>query len=263
MAASPLADSTGPLSLIITVDGEAKQDKVLVTSVLTRHETNRIPSAVITIVDGDMPDGEFPLSDSATFAPGAEVCISAGYDGSVTQIFKGVIIKHGVKIDSGNKAQLVIECRDKALAMTVGRRNANFVDKTDSDIITSLIGGHAGLSATVDSTSITYKELVQYYVSDWDYMMTRAEANGLLVTVDAGAVSVKAPDVSTAPVLLLTYGIDMQSFEAEMDARWQLLQVTGTSLGPRHPGSHPAERRRWRRWGPAISTAPRWPRCWA
>jgi Rhs element Vgr protein len=232
MAVSPLADSTGPLSFIITVDGAAKQDQVLVTSVVTRHETNRIPTAVITIVDGDMPDGEFPLSDASTFAPGAEVCISAGYDGSVKQIFKGIIIKHGLKIDTSNKAQLVIECRDKALAMTVGRRNANFVDKTDSDIITSLIGGHPGLSATVDATSVTYKELVQYYVSDWDYMMTRAEANGLLVTVEDGAVSVKAPDVSTAPVLLLTYGIDMISFEAEMDARWQLPQVTGTSWDP-------------------------------
>lgn len=229
MAASPLADSTGPLSFIITVDGAAKQDLVAVTSVLTRHETNRIPTAVLTIVDGDMPDAEFPLSDAATFAPGAEVCISAGYDGNVTQIFKGIIIKHGVKIDTSNKSQLVIECRDKALAMTVGRRNANFIDKTDSDIITSLIGAHAGLSASVDSTSVSYKELVQYYVSDWDFMMARAEANGLLVTVEAGTVTVKAPDLGSAPVLLLTYGVDMMSFEAEMDARWQLPQVTGTS----------------------------------
>jgi Rhs element Vgr protein len=229
MAASPLADSTGVLSFILTIDGEEKKDMVQVVSITTRHQANRIPTATITILDGDMPNKEFPVSDTTMFLPGAEICISAGYDSKVTQIFKGVVIKHAIKIGGDNESRLVIECRDKALAMTVGRRNANFVDKTDSDIISALIAGHAGLTAKVDKTSISYKELVQYYVSDWDYMMARAEANGFLVTVDAGTVSVKAPDASTAPVLLLTYGIDIISFEAELDARWQLSKVTGTS----------------------------------
>jgi len=228
MAASPLTDSTGPLSYLITVDGKPKADNAMVTSIVVRHETNRIPSAVIRIVDGDMPDAEFPVSDEGAFKPGAEICISAGYEGEVKPIFTGIIVKHAIRIDSSNTATLVIECRDRALAMTVGRNNANFIDKTDSDIISGLIGAH-GLTAAVDATSITYKELVQYYVSDWDYMLARAEANGLLVTVDAGTVSVKAPDGTTAPVLLLTYGVDIQSFDAEIDARWQLTQVTGSS----------------------------------
>jgi uncharacterized protein involved in type VI secretion and phage assembly len=60
-------------------------------------------------------------------------------------------------------------------------------------------------------------------------MMARAEANGLLVTVDNGVVSVKPPQADGAPVLKLTYGIDLIGFEAELDARWQLASVTGTS----------------------------------
>jgi Rhs element Vgr protein len=228
MANSPLVDATGPVSFIITCDGAPKADTVQVISIETRHGANRIPSAMITIIDGDMPNGAFPVSDDGAFKPGAVIVISAGYDSTVKPIFTGVVIKHGLKVEGDNDARLVIECRDKALGMTVGRRNANYVDKKDSEIISALIGSH-GLSATVDATTVTYKELVQYYVSDWDYMMARAEANGLLVTVDAGAVSVKAPDASTAAVLTLTYGQDLISFEAEMDARWQLTQVTGTS----------------------------------
>jgi Rhs element Vgr protein len=228
MAISPLTNSSGPLSFLITVDGAAKADNVMVTSIVVRHETNRIPSAVVHIIDGDMTAAEFPVSDKGAFKPGAEICISAGYEGVVQQIFKGIIIKHAIRIDGSNQARLVVECRDKALAMTVGRNNANYVDQSDSDIISSLIGAH-GLSATVESTPITYKELVQYYVSDWDYMMARAEVNGLLVTVEDGKVSVKPPDASAAPVLLLTYGIDINSFDAEIDARWQLAQVTGAS----------------------------------
>jgi Rhs element Vgr protein len=228
MAASPLADSTGPASFIITCDGTAIANTVAVVSIETRHGANRIPSATVTISDGDMPQGTFPVSDDGSFKPGAVLAISAGYDSVVQPIFTGVVVKHGLRVTGDNEARLVIECRDKALAMTVGRRNANYVDKKDSDIISALLGSH-GLASTVSATDVTWGELVQYYVSDWDFMMARAEASGLMVTVDAGAVSVKAPDASTAPVLTLTYGKDIISFEAELDAGSQLTQVTGAS----------------------------------
>ncbi|GGC76725.1 type VI secretion system tip protein VgrG [Undibacterium terreum] len=229
MAISPLASSTGVLSFTITCDGKPVPDIVQVVSVETNHGANRIPSATITVIDGDMPNAAFPVSDAGNFKPGTVVVINAGYDETVAPIFTGVVVKHSVKITGDNYARLIIECRDKALAMTVGRKNANYVEKTDSQIISALIAKHAGLSSSVDATSITYKELVQYYVTDWDYMMARAEANGFLVTVDAGEISVKAPVASGAPVLTLTYGMDLIEFHADLDARWQLSSVTGTS----------------------------------
>jgi Rhs element Vgr protein len=229
MAISPLVDSTGTVSFMITCNGKRMRDEVQVLSIETRHDTNRIPVAIIAIIDGDMTDASFPVSDSSQFTPGAAIVISVGYDGTMSQIFSGVVIKHAIRIDGDNEARLVIECRDKALAMTVGRRNANFVEQTDSDIISSLIAGQAGLTAKVDATTVTYKELVQYYVTDWDYMMSRAEANGFLVTVEDAVVSVKAPNGSTAPVLTITYGIDMTFFSAELDARGQLNNVSGAS----------------------------------
>ena len=162
-----------------------------------------VASTAPTLLDGDMPNGAFPVADQGNFKPGTQVVISAGYDLTVKPIYTGVVVRHSVRIDGENYARLIIECRDKALAMTVGRKNANYVDQTDHQIITTLIGAHGGLSSAVASTSITYKELVQYYVSDWDYMMARAEANGMLVTVDAGTVTVAAPQASGAPVLTM------------------------------------------------------------
>ncbi|WMW80508.1 type VI secretion system tip protein VgrG [Undibacterium cyanobacteriorum] len=229
MADSPLNDSSGVLSFTITCDGEAMPDLVQVVSIETQHSINRIPTALITIIDGDMPNAEFPVADAGNFKPGTEVVISAGYEGTVKQIFQGIVIKHSVKITGDNYARLLIECRDKALAMTVGRKNANYVDKKDSDIITTLIGAYSGLTADVEATTITYKELVQYYSTDWDYMMARAEANGLLVTIDASKVTVKSPRASDAAVLTLTYGHDLMEFHADLDARWQLNSVTSTS----------------------------------
>jgi Rhs element Vgr protein len=217
------------LTLTITADGAEIADTIQIASVEVTQKVNRVPSATISFLDGDMPTDSFPVSDAETFVPGTEVTISAGYAGTETVIFDGIVVKHSIAIGADNHARLVIECRDKAIAMTVGRKNANFVNVSDSDIISTLVGAYSGLSVTADSTTTTYKELVQYYCSDWDFMLARAEANGLLVIANAGAITVQAPQTSASPVLTVTYGTDLVEFDAELDARTQLSSVVGTS----------------------------------
>lgn len=229
MPVSPLLNSTGVLSLTILANGAELADTIQVVSVEIVKRINRIPSATISFIDGDMPEGTFPNSDAATFLPGTEITVNAGYAGSEATIFTGIVIKHAVTIGAENQARLVLECRDKAIAMTVGRKNANYVDQKDSDIISAVVGTYSGLSVTASSTTTTYKELVQYYCSDWDFVLARAEANGMIVTTEAAAITVAAPVVSGTAPLLLTYGIDLVEFDAEIDSRTQLTQVTGTT----------------------------------
>ena len=114
------------------------------------------------------------------------------------------------------------------MKMTVGRNNAYYTEKTDSDIITKLIDNH-GLSADVTSTSNQLKEVVQYYATDWDFMIVRAEVNGLIVTASDGQVSVKNPDDETDAVLTLTYGNDIIEFDAVIDAQSQLSSVKSSA----------------------------------
>ncbi len=229
MANSPLLNSDGVVSYAILCDGTAIATTIELVSIEIQLAANRINTAILVLNDGDMPNGAFPVSDTATFKPGSEIKIQLGYDQDLVDVFSGVIIKHSIKISGNNASRLVIECKDKALAMTVGRKNANYVDKKDSDIITQLIGKYAALTADVSATTTQHKELVQFYCSDWDFMLARAEANGLLVILDAGTVSVKAPAVSSAAVLSLTYGIDIIDFSADLDARHQLQKVTGNA----------------------------------
>jgi len=229
MADSPALDSTGVVKLTITSDGSPLADSVKIVSVEINKTINKISIARIVVLDGDMPDDAFPVSDADSFKPGAEIKISAGYDQTDESIFEGVVIRHGIKISGANYARLVIECRDKAVGMTIGRKNANYVDQKDSDIITKLIGNCSGLTADVGSTDTQYKELVQYYCTDWDFMIARAEVNGLLAIVDAGTVTVKAPQTSAAATLTVTYGVDLMEFHADIDARTQLTSVKGTT----------------------------------
>jgi Rhs element Vgr protein len=231
MAESPNADVDGAIRLTVSAGGQALTT-LPVVSATVRRAVNRIPWAEIVLADGDMPTGSFELSDATTFAPGAEVSISAGYADSESPVFSGIVVRHSVKIDNDNNSRLVIECRDKATKMTIGRKNANYLQLKDSDIISTLIG-NAGLTANVTSTSTQYDELVQFYCSDWDFMLARADANSLLVNVDAGTVNVKAPNTSGSAVLAVTWGSDLITFEADIDARDQYTAVQAVSWDPK------------------------------
>jgi Rhs element Vgr protein len=236
-APSPLSNCSGVMSFSITCDGVSMPETAKVISIETDHGVNRIPRALITLVDGDMPSGDFPLADAGHFKPGTEIVINAGYVGESKDdvqhmVFTGVVIKHSVKIDGDNESRLMIECAHKALAMTIGRKNATYIDRKDSEIIADLIGNYRGLSASVDATTFTHKTLLQYYTSDWDYLLNRAELNGLWVTFNANQLCVNAPNPKASPVLTLTYGDSLIEFEASLDACSQVEAITSTSWDP-------------------------------
>lgn len=234
MPVSPLEDSDGDVFVSVLSAGTALPDSVNIVSVEIHRALGRIPSARIVIADDseEDPAQRMVLADSDQLAPGKAVQIKAGYGSAATVVFDGVVVKLGMRCSGIGSNRLVAECRDKAVAMTVGRKNATYVDQSDSDLIAKLVSSYGGLSSEVDSTAPTHKELVQYDVSDWDYLLARAELNGLMVDVDAGKISAKAPATGAAEVLSLTYGVDLEEIDAEIDARTQLTQVSGTAWDP-------------------------------
>lgn len=231
MAESPLVSSSEVVGLAIFANGSQIKDSIGVASVFVNNTVNKIPYARIEMLDGDMPHQDFPIGNSDDFKPGSEIKIDAGYGRKKETIFEGIIVKQGIKISGDNDSRLIIECRDKAAKLTLGRRNANFLEKTDSDIIDQLLKD-AGLKTDVHATDVKYEKMVQYYCSDWDFLMSRAEANGLLVITDAGKVSVNPPDTSTAAELKLTYGEDLVELHADVDARSQLPTVESMGWDP-------------------------------
>jgi len=153
-----------------------------ITHIVVEKEINRIPYARITILDGSAPEQDFKLSNEDLLIPGKEIEITAGYHSEEETIFKGVVVKHNIKVRSGS-SYLIVECRDKAVKMTLGRKSKYFYDSKDSEVMEELIG-NSGLKAEVEATSNSHKELVQYRASDWDFMLTRAQANGKLCFVE-------------------------------------------------------------------------------
>lgn len=235
MADSPSLGSSGPVRLTVFSNGTQLEESVAfnIVSVTVRKAINRIPTAAIVLSDGDMPQGDFPISNQDILKPGREIEITAGYGDEEEAIFRGIVVRHGIEITGNNDARLEIECRDHAVAMTIGRRSANYVDSTDGAIVSVLIGRYGGLAADVANTQPQHKELVQYYCTDWDFMLSRAEVNGLLVIVDDGKVSVQAPQTGQSARLKVTYGEDLMELHADIDARSQLRRVTGATWDPK------------------------------
>lgn len=202
-------------------DGQELPPSVGVAMISVRKAVNKIPTAKLIFFDGDIATGEFELSEGELFKPGVTLKIDAGYHNLEQTIFEGIIIKHGLEINPDKASRLIVELRDPVIKMTVGRKNKYFFESSDSDVMEELIGKYSGLSSEVESTNLNHAELVQYHATDWDFLMSRADATGKIVTSEAGKVTIQKPQTSADPVLELTYGDNVVEFEAEMDARQQ------------------------------------------
>ena len=115
--------------------------------------------------------------------------------------------------------------------MTVGRKSAYFYESTDANIIEQLVGDH-GLKTEVEATNNTHQELVQYRASDWDFMITRAQANGKLCFIDDGLIKVAKPDLKAKAVETVAFGSSIHEFDGEIDARDQYSAITSYAWSP-------------------------------
>jgi Rhs element Vgr protein len=221
--------SGGVVTFSIKVNGETIPDELSAFSVHIEKKINRIAIAKIVILDGEADTGKFEASSSSTFLPGTPISIEAGYDSKNKLIFKGVITCQSIRIDNSIGSALEIECRDEAVKMIVGRKSLTFSNKKDSEIMSSIIENYSGLSSNVTATETTWPEQVQYYVTDWDYVLALAEANGLIVTTLNGTVTVESPDSNTSSVLTVSYGNDLHEFNAKLNSSTQLGNVKASS----------------------------------
>ncbi len=224
----PTQAETDLATFTVLSNGNEISSVIGIESIFVIKSVNKIPVARIAIVDGSVPKEDFEVSSGDLFIPGNELEIKAGYHSDESTIFKGIITKHSIQSKKDKPSFLTVELKDESIKMTIGRKNKYFEEVKDSDVFEEIIGSY-GLNAEVEATSVTHLEMVQHHVTDWDFLVTRAEVNGKLVFVDDGKITVKAPDLSAEPLLELAYGHNVYDFEAGMDARDQFVSVKSNS----------------------------------
>ena len=199
-----------------------------VVSLTVTKSYNKISSAKVVIADGDPATGDFAISSKEdALIPGSEIEISMGYHAQAKVVFKGMVTKHAIKSVKNKPSFLTIEAKDKAVKLSLNRKNNCFVEKTDKDIIQEIVS-KSGYGGTLDmnATSLKHKEMVQYNVCDWDFIVSRAEMNGMLVLTDDNKLVITKPDSNQAPSKEIAYGIDVIEFESEIDGGSQLKEIT-------------------------------------
>jgi Rhs element Vgr protein len=224
-------EATDLVNFKIQLNGTAISGEYNVISLNVSRTYNKISSAKIVIADGEAASQDFAISSKEDgLAPGAEIEIAMGYHAQAKTIFKGIITKHAIKSGKNKHSVLMIEAKDKAIKLALARKNHCYVDKTDKDIVETIVRQSAfGGSIDMDATSGQHKEMVQYNVVDWDFIVSRAEINGMMVLTDDNKLVIKKPDTSQQAAKEIVYGMDVIEFESEIDGLSQLKKVNSHS----------------------------------
>lgn len=230
MADSPSKNKDHVLACTVYINGSKLKNSFSLVSASVRLELNRIGKATLKFNAGNMDAQTFDESDDSLFKPGNSIRLDAGGMDQQETLFEGSII--GLRILTGKdfRSYMVAECRDNSYPATQGRKNRIFEKKKDSDIIREVLKDYG--SVDVDATGYQHPTLVQYYCSDWDFALSRADACGLFVFTEGNKIKVKKPDVNASPVLTVTYGEDITAFDLELSSDDQFTQYEAVSWCP-------------------------------
>lgn len=226
----PIEQDTSRPSYTIKVNGEAVSTLLAVRSIMVYNEANRIPAASICIGDGDPALGDWPVSNEDLFVPGNEIEILGGYHGIDEPIFKGIVTRHSLRARQGRR-ELNVECRDKSVLMTITRNSNLFEAVKDSDVASDLLGQY-GIAGTIEDTTVTHAQMVQYDVTDWDFLISRLESAGFVTIAKEGKIDVQKPVLESTALATLRFGSNIIEFDAEIDGCKQFQTVKAQSWDP-------------------------------
>ncbi len=191
----------GVVTTTILSGEEEMKPEYNVMSIDIIKEVNKIPIAQVILLDGDAAKQEFAISNTDFFKPGEKVEIKLRYEGepqNEATVFKGIIVRHCVQADQCGSF-LTIDLKDAAYKLTTQRKSVVFRDMTDKEIIDKIITTGGLEETSIAATKPHHKEMVQYYCTDWDFILSRADVNGLWVLADDGKITVDKPNLKGKP----------------------------------------------------------------
>lgn len=230
MADSPLKYADRVLAWTVRCNGRALDGSLELVSARIRVELNHIGKATLRFNAGDMDKQSFDEIESDSFKPGTAIRIDAGELNDQKTLFEGFILDTGIRIGKGHRSLMTVECRDNAYSATQVRKNRIFEKKKDSDMIKEALSDYGSVS--VDATDYPHPEMVQYYCTDWDFTLSRADACGMLILTTGGDIKVFKPKVDASPVLTITYGNDLIDFDGGLSAGDQFSGYDAVSWNP-------------------------------
>ena len=230
MTDSPSKNKDHVLACTVYCNGSKLPDTFSLVSASVRLSLNRIGKATLCFNAGDMDAQTFDESDSDNFKPGNAIRIDAGDLNDQKTLFEGIILQTGIRIGKGHRSMMVVECRDNAWPATQGRHNRIFEKKKDSEMISEVLSAYGSVS--VDGTDYQHPEMVQYYSTDWDFALSRADACGMFILTTGSKIKIFKPEPGASAVLTVTWGNDLIAFDCGLTAGDQFSGYDAVSWSP-------------------------------
>lgn len=209
-----------PLTATISANGQVVDPRHVLMSIEVVKEFNRVPLARLSYKDGDAAAGTFALSNNGVFNPGVNVTIQLRREGRPdATVFSGIVVRQ-TAIGGTDASLLTVELKDALHDLCTVRRYRVFHNQTDTQILQTILT-EAQVGQIADTT-VVHESMVQYGATDWDFILSRAEANGLLVNAQDGKLSAQTPALA-GDARELSYGSGL-ILDMELES------VTGTYL---------------------------------
>ena len=155
------------------------------------YRINKIPYAQLRYVDSSLSIGNSSMSDKAVFKPGNNIQVNIRYESDNSKevtAFSGVIMQNRIDFNNSVGSELILELRHHAIDLTASRKSVVFSNKNDVEVFKEITAQYSQINfiSKVEG-KITYDQLIQFWCTDWDFMLSRAQANGWSFIVDGSS----------------------------------------------------------------------------
>ena len=234
--ASPADTHNQISSYTIMLNNSELSSEYQLAAIETTKEVNKISRARFAIMGGNPKMHEFEEGENAIFQPGKDVEIKLGFNQLNSTVFKGIVEKIEIKMDEGYiidkvRSLLIVNCVDKAIELKNSNTTDIYENKKDSEIMTTLIS-KVGLTKKITATKIKHDFFPKYNINDWDFILQRTKANGMIVINSDNALDIKVPTATSTPSLTIQNGEGTLSFNGKLSAQYQLQGLTFNSYDP-------------------------------
>jgi phage protein D len=201
-------------------------------------------AAVLTFRD---PDHEFLQKTGITIGTPLKVSVVTVSGQARERLFNGEVT--ALELDRDRTGSFtVVRAYSKAHRLQRGRKVVAYRNMTAAAIVRKVAAGAGLACGTVEAAPVTYKQLSQANVSDWDFLQFLAAESGAQVRVDdkgllqftkpAKASAAPAPSTSaTRDSMVLEYGRNLLSLRASLSAAdgAQQVEVRGWDVTNKRP----------------------------
>jgi phage protein D/phage baseplate assembly protein gpV len=227
-----------PVSFDVLINGKPIKSDYRVIRLNVDKAMNRISRAKVYLSGGNAYLNTFDESEDTDFAPGKSVELKFGYEQDNVVVFKGIVEKLGISLKDGFASKpwqslLVLDCVDKAVKLTNTYTAEIYEKKKDSDIFAALIKKVSGLKSVITASTVTHPFFPKYNSNDWEFILSRAKINGLVLLNSDNEIKISKPTNAAAkPDQTITNGEATINFDAHIDSSSQLNSLTFDSWNP-------------------------------